>query len=70
MPVGSAKAKADAEAKRIKDEQDAKDRAVKAEEEKKRLAADAKRQADGALFRLLASDWKAPSVGYGTHRGH
>ena len=32
--------------------------------------ADAKRQAEGALFRLLASDWKTPSIGYGTRRGH
>ena len=32
--------------------------------------ADAKRQGEGALFRLLVSDWKNPSIGYGIRRGH
>ena len=32
--------------------------------------ADAKRQGEGTLFRLLASGWKTPSIGYGTRRGH
>jgi hypothetical protein len=35
-----------------------------------RTRADAKRQAEGALFRLLASGWKTPSIGYGARRGH
>ena len=40
------KAKADAEAKRLKDEADAKDRAKKAEEEKKRAEEEKKRRAE------------------------
>jgi hypothetical protein len=32
--------------------------------------ADAKRQGEGALFRLLAYGWETPSIGYGTRRGH
>ena len=32
--------------------------------------ADAKCQGEGALFLLLASGWKTPSIGYGARRGH
>jgi hypothetical protein len=32
--------------------------------------ADAKRQGEGALFRLFASCRKNPSIGYGIRRGH
>jgi hypothetical protein len=32
--------------------------------------AEAKRQGEGALFRLLAYGWETPSIGYGTRRGH
>jgi hypothetical protein len=32
--------------------------------------ADAKRQAEGALFHLLVTGWKTRSIGLGIRRGH
>jgi hypothetical protein len=36
----------------------------------RKTRAEAKRQGEGVLFRLLASGWKTPSIGYGIRRGH